>query len=73
MNESYPVEAAYKGNIIGGSNMKQGIDYNPTVGENIDNRIAQLKSEIKRLEESKEQLGPLLPMKISAIRNAMNY
>lgn len=49
------------------------IDHNPTVGENIDSRIAQMKAEIARLEESKKSLAPLLLMKISDIRSAMNY
>lgn len=44
-----------------------------TVGENIDQKIAMHKAEIERLEKSKETLGPLLKMKISDIRQAMNY
>ncbi len=44
-----------------------------TVGENIDNKIAYLKAEIARLEESKVTLGPLLGMRIRDIREAMNY
>lgn len=47
--------------------------FDRTVGENIDARIAQMKAEIARLEESKASLAPLLQMKISDIRSAMNY
>ena len=49
------------------------LDFNPTVEENIDTRIAHLKAELANLEESKKTLGPLLPMRISDIRRAMNY
>lgn len=55
--------------IVGG----QRLDVNPTVEENIDNRIAYLKGEIDRLEKSKATLAPLLPMRIRDIREAMNY
>ena len=44
-----------------------------TVGENIDIKIAQLQNEIKRLEESKVSLAPLLGMKIRDVREAMSY
>ena len=50
-----------------------GFSYDPTVEENIDKRITAMKAEIKRLEESKESLRPLLAMRISDIRSAMNY
>lgn len=56
-----------------GRGLADCVDQNPTVGENIDKRIASMKAEIERLEESKKTLGPLLPMRISDIRNAMNY
>ena len=46
---------------------------NPTVGENLETRIAMLKAELKRLEDSRETLAPLLGMKIRDIRDAMNY
>jgi hypothetical protein len=45
----------------------------PTVEENIDYRIKALEAELARLRESKKTLGPLLPMRISDIRSAMNY
>lgn len=49
------------------------LDRNPTVGENIDFKIAALKAEIARLEESKTALAPLMGMKIRDIREAMSY
>lgn len=49
------------------------LDRDPTVEENLDQRISMLEAELVRLREAKSTLGPLLPMKISAIRNAMNY
>lgn len=44
-----------------------------TVEENIDLKIASLKAEIQRLEESKATLAPLLNMRIRDIREAMTY
>ena len=49
------------------------VQQNPTVGENLETRISMLKAELKRLEESRETLAPLLGMKIRDIRDAMNY
>ena len=49
------------------------LDRNPTVGENIDFRIAALEKEIERLKASKLTLTPLLDMRIRDIRDAMNY
>lgn len=51
----------------------QVVDRNPTVGENIDSKIEQLKREITRLETSKVELAPLMNMRIRDIRDAMNY
>jgi hypothetical protein len=51
----------------------RGIDHNPTVEENIDNRIHTLKMELARLEQSKIDLQPLLQMRIRDIRMAMDY
>jgi len=48
-------------------------DHNPTVEENIDNRIHALKMELARLEQSKIDLQPLLKMRIRDIRSAMDY
>ena len=49
------------------------IEHNPTVEENIDNRINALKMELARLEQSKIDLQPLLKMRIRDIRSAMDY
>ena len=51
----------------------KGIEHNPTVEENIDNRIHALKMELARLEQSKIDLQPLLKMRIRDIRSAMDY
>lgn len=51
----------------------RGIDHNPTVEENIDNRIHSLRMELARLEDSKIELQPLLKMRIRDIRMAMDY
>ena len=48
-------------------------DRNPTVAENVDDKIAHLKQEIERLEASKLELAPLMGMRIRDIREAMNY
>ena len=48
------------------------IDHNPTVEENINGKIERLQAEINRLNKSKEDLGPLLKMRIRDIRNAMD-
>lgn len=61
---------AHYGQILGSA---ERIDHNPTVLENIDTRINAMKAEIARLEESKMSLAPLLNMRISDIRSAMNY
>jgi hypothetical protein len=51
----------------------QLIDRNPTVEENLDERIRYLETELQRLKDSRESLGPLLKMKIRDIRQAMDY
>ena len=51
----------------------QLIDRNPTVEENLDERIRYLELELQRLKESKESLAPLLKMRIRDIRQAMDY
>ena len=47
--------------------------YDPTVGENIDNQIKELERRLELLRKSREELAPLLGMKISSLRTAMNY
>jgi len=49
------------------------IDRNPTIGENIDFKIARLQEEISRLEAAKITMAPMLKMCIRDIRNAMDY
>ena len=68
MNENYPT----KGALIGAQRIA-GIDHNPTVGDNIDEKIRYYESEIARLKQSKEDLAPLLKMRIRDIRQAMDY
>ena len=52
---------------------QQRIDHNPTVEDNIDEKIRYYESEIARLKQSKEDLAPLLKMRIRDIRQAMEY
>jgi len=54
-------------------NIARGIEHNPTVEENIDNRIHICEMEIARLKQSKVDLSPLLKMRIRDIRSAMDY
>lgn len=68
MNETYAMEAK-RGALIGA----QRIDHNPTVGDNIDEKIRYHEAEIVRLKQSKEDLAPLLKMRIRDIRQAMDY
>jgi hypothetical protein len=66
----------YAGNTIEkqyAAEAPRGLDHNPTVEENIDNRIHALKMELARLEQSKIDLQPLLKMRIRDIRSAMDY
>jgi hypothetical protein len=67
MIESYPVPEARA--MLGA----QRIDHNPTVEENIDERIRYYESELVRLKQSKKDLAPLLKMRIRDIRLAMEY
>jgi len=68
MNKAYPVPEQSR-NILGA----QRIDHNPTVEENIDERIRYYEAELVRLKQSKEDLAPLLKMRIRDIQQAMNY
>lgn len=72
------MENAYSNQLISAEmSQKQAIagviDRNPTVGENIDSKIAMLRKEIERLEQSKVDLAPLMNMRIRDIRDAMSY
>jgi len=66
----YP-ETQAKMAIAGGQMGMNAIDTNPTVEENIDRRIAHLRAELERMEQSKVDLAPLLKMRIRDVRNAM--
>lgn len=70
MYENYPQETAM---MKQAGQLACAVDRNPTVGENIDSKIAILKKEIERLEESKVELAPLMNMRIRDIRDAMSY
>ena len=67
MNETYAVEQ--KRAILGA----QVVDRNPTVEDNIDEKIRYYEAELVRLKQSKEDLAPLLKMRIRDIRQAMEY
>lgn len=69
MNEGY---AGAKSAMVGAQRIG-GMDHNPTVGDNIDEKIRYYESEIARLKQSKEDLAPLLKMRIRDIRQAMDY
>jgi len=64
------IESGYADSQIKAAN---AIDHNPTVGENLERRIAMLEAELDRMKKSRETLGPLLNMRIRDIRDAMNY
>jgi hypothetical protein len=68
MREEYVAKTA----MVGAQRIA-GIDHNPTVGDNIDEKIRYYESEIARLKQSKEDLAPLLKMRIRDIRQAMDY
>lgn len=67
MNETYAVRE--KAAILGAPR----IDHNPTVEDNIDEKIRYYEAELVRLKQSKEDLAPLLKMRIRDIRQAMDY
>ncbi len=71
------IEGNYSNQLISAEQAKyqlaQCIERNPTVGENIDSKIAMLRKEIERLEQSKVDLAPLMNMRIRDIRDAMSY
>ena len=67
MNEAYAGQE--KRAILGA----QRIDHNPTVEDNIDEKIRYYEAELVRLKQSKEDLAPLLKMRIRDIRQAMDY
>ena len=50
-----------------------GHEWNPTLRENIDFKIAKLLKEVARLESSKIDMAPLMDIHIQDIRSAMLY
>lgn len=52
-----------------------GVMHNPTLAENIDQRINQLESQVERLKRVKTTLttGSMLDVPIEDLRFAMNY
>ena len=69
IQENRAIPVGYGQSLLG----KQHIDHNPTVEDNIDEKIRYYESEIVRLKQSKEDLAPLLKMRIRDIRQAMEY
>ena len=57
-----------------GQNMKmQGAMVNPTLRENIDQKIQYHLEEAERLKQIKEKLPQLLDVNLRDLREAMNY
>lgn len=50
-----------------------GPQWNPTVGENLDNKIKQLEDALVALRQSKIDMAPLLNMRIRDVRQAMDF
>ena len=67
MREDYAPKAA----LVGAQRIGP-IDHNPTVEDNIDEKIRYYEAELVRLKQSKEDLAPLLKMRIRDIRLAMD-
>jgi hypothetical protein len=72
IEEQYQKQLAMQGKA-GYGGLICGIDHNPTVEENIEQKIRYHESELIRLKQSKEDLAPLLKMRIRDIRQAMEY
>lgn len=77
MDEKYEVAAQMARNYIGGqlgAGSGQAIGYNPTIRENLENRIAEHKKCIVELERIKGAMPEnLVDMKISDLRSAMQF
>jgi len=72
MNTGYK-ESNRHMDLVASNISKCEVEHNPTVGENIDMKIAHLQREIARLEQSKIEMLPLMGMRIRDIRSAMEY
>lgn len=66
-------EEAMKAHYANQIAIAKDVDFNPTVRENLDRRIAHLEHELAEAKASKEALAPLLDIKIRDIRRAMDY
>lgn len=55
--------------------MLADVRHNPTLAENIDQRIAMMEEQVKRLKSVKEKLasGSMLDVPIDDLRFAMSY
>jgi hypothetical protein len=73
MNEAYADAVEQKRAMYGAQIGVQRLDHNPTVEDNIDEKIRYYEAELVRLKQSKEDLAPLLKMRIRDIRQAMEY
>ena len=73
IEKQYHEQFAMHKNTIHSSPLIGVIDHNPTVEENIEQKIRYHESELVRLKQSKEDLAPLLKMRIRDIRQAMEY
>lgn len=72
MHENYAAQGAIRGGLMF-ANQIRPVEESPTVEENIDRKIRHLQAEIERLEKSKQELAPLLKMRIHDIRQAMEF
>lgn len=72
---SYPTEGCTSNGMIAQVKAAQCAVHNPTVAENIDNRIAFHSDEILRLKAVKAKLetGDIASIPINDLRNAMSY
>lgn len=64
-NQALAPAQGFRGNI-------QAADYNPTVEETIDRRIAYLEAEISRLKQLKIDVSAIAGVRINDLRNAMS-
>lgn len=71
MNEGYALAAGQSSNLIDRNHKL----HSPTLAENIDNRIASMEDQIKRLTKVRGLLaeGRILDVPIEDLRFAMNY
>lgn len=71
----------YEGQVIGSNmalakeKMLADVRHNPTLAENIDQRIAAMEDQVRRLKSVKDKLatGSMLDVPIDDLRFAMSY